>query len=339
MSRVSIETVPARSNEEGGARASIPFGFGLWLVVSLVGMGRTVDGQDSGIRLTLKTLPDKSHPKDEFLDVTIGGKPFTLYHFNRAHPRPFFWPIRTRNGDIITQPLKSANGPRHDDYPHRGLSFAVDRVNGIDYWSEQGGIIFFALNRADSGENPAQFKIHNAWLDRRREHVLVESATVSIYPNRLITYDATLTAQKKPVTFEDTEEGLFGLRLVESMCESAGGKVVSSDGRRGTSECWGKSFDWIDCHGPVQGHTVGVAIFDNPQNFRHSRYQVSKDGLFSINPFGEHAYTNGKNPAKPVHLDPGANLRLRYGIYVHDGDTKTANVANVFRVYVAESRD
>ena len=49
--------------------------------------------------------------------------------------------------------------------------------------------------------------------------------------------------------------------------------------------------------------------------------------------------TNGKNPAKPVHLDPGANLRLRYGIYVHDGDTKAANVANVFRVYVAESRD
>jgi hypothetical protein len=315
-------------------RASILFVFG-GLSVSLVWAGGVSRGDENTIRLTQTRAP-----KDQIVEVTVGGKPFTVYHFSRANPRPFFGPMFDRQGDIITRAIAPpADPPRPNDRHDLGLSFAVDRVNGIDYWSERGWIMYFSLNTPDSSQGPAHMKVYNAWLDQRKERVLTESTTVGIYPNRLITYDATLTAEKKPVTFEDTKDGLFGLRLVDSMSEAAGGTVVSSDGHHGTSECWGQSFDWVDYSGSVKGKTVGVALFDNPHNFRRSRYQVCHDGLFSISPFGEHAYTNGKNPAVAVHLAPGANLRLKYGIYVHDGDTKTANVANVFRVYLAESRD
>ncbi|HET6327268.1 MAG TPA: DUF6807 family protein, partial [Planctomycetaceae bacterium] len=184
--------------------------------------------------------------------------------------------------------------------------------------------------------NPARFKVVNHWLDRNKQTVLIETTTITIYANRLIAYDATLTAAKEPVTFDDTKEGLFGFRMVNSMRGSAG-TIVSSDGHQGEKECWGKTFPWVDYDGPVNGKLVGVAIFDNPHNFRPSRYHVRSYGLFSISPFGEHDYTNGQKQAQPVNLAPGANLRLRYAIYIHDGDTKAGDVAGAYQKYVAES--
>jgi hypothetical protein len=304
----------------------------LFFVALCVGVfavdGRAVLGADNVVRLT---------PKADELEVAIGEEPFTTYHFAKAQKKPYFWPIHDAAGQIITRPLvKPTDRPRVDHPHHRGLWFAVDAVNGIKYWAEGGTIANVSVDPTVATGNPARFKVVNHWLDRNRQPVLIETTTISIYANRLIAYDATLTAAKEPVTFGDTKEGLFGFRMVNSMRGSAG-KIVSSDGHTGEKECWGKTFPWIDYDGPVDGKLVGVAIFDNPHNFRRSRYHVRSYGLFSISPFGEHDYTNGEKPAKPVELAPGANLRLRYAIYVHDGDTKAGDVAGVYRKYVAES--
>jgi hypothetical protein len=284
---------------------------------------------DNVVRLTLKA---------DALDVSIGGEPFTSYRFAKTQKKPYFWPIRDREGQIITRPLLTPTGKPWRDHPHhRGLWFAVDEVNHIKFWAERGTIANVSVEPLVPTGNPARFKVVNHWLDRQGQPLLTESTTISIYANRLIAYDATLTAGKEPVTFADTKEGLFGFRMVDSMRGSAGGKIVSADDHHGETECWGKTFDWVDYDGPVEGKTVGVAIFDNRHNFRPSRYHVRGYGLFSISPFGEHDYTNGKNPPKPVPLAPGANLRLRYAIYVHDGDTKAGDVAGVYRKYMAES--
>jgi hypothetical protein len=313
-----------------GVRVFTVFIVGWALCVLPVRDNRTACGAEKVVQLT---------PKADALDVTIDGQPFTTYNFAKSQKKPYFWPILDAQGQIITRPLLDPNGrPWRDHAHHRGLWFAVDEVNRIKFWAERGTIANVSVEPLVSKGNPARFKVVNHWLDKKGQPLLIESTTISIYGNRLIAYDATLTAGREPVTFDDTKEGMFGFRMVNSM-RGLAGSIVSSDGHHGEKECWGKTFEWVDYDGPVEGRTVGVAIFDNPHNFRLSRYHVRSYGLFSISPFGEHDYTNGKNPPKPVNLSPGANLRLRYAIYVHDGDTKSADVAGAYHKYVAESGD
>jgi Methane oxygenase PmoA len=307
-----------------------PSAFVVALSVALapVGVSHAVSAADNMVRLALK---------GDTLDITIGSEPFATYNFAKTQKKPYFWPIRDREGQIIARPLLDPAGHAWRDHPHhRGLWFAVDEVNGIKFWAERGTISSVSVDPVVPTGNPAWFKVVNHWLDRQGQTLLVETTTISISADRLIAYDATLTAGKEPVTFGDTKEGMFGFRMANSMRGSAG-KITSADGHHGETECWGKTCEWVDYDGPLDGKTVGVAVFDNPHNFRPSRYHVRTYGLFSISPFGEGAYTNGKNPAKTVHLAPGANLRLRYAIYIHDGDTKAADVSGVYRKYLAES--
>lgn len=307
-------------------------------VLALYGawFGQVATGADDTVQLIQK--PDA-------LEVTVGGQPFTVYHFSKTQRKPYFWPVRAADGDILTRPLEK---PR--DHPHhKGLWFSVDEVNGVKFWAEKGKIENVSVEPVVATGNPASFKVVNNWLGRDGQPILIETTMVSIFANRVIAYDATLTAGKNPVAFEDTKEGLFGFRMVDPLREfsrkgekpaadsAKTGIVQNADGLQGTAASWGKTSDWVDYYGTLNGKVVGIAIFDNPQNFRRSRYHVRDYGLFSISPFGEKAYTNGKSAAEPVELKAGANLRLRYAIYIHDGDTKTANVAGTYRQYVAAS--
>jgi len=285
-----------------------------------------VRGASQDVQLTIK---------GESLEVTIGGQPFTVYNFAKTQKKPYFSPVRGPEGQIMSRPLLDPNGRAWRDHQHhKGIWFSIDEVNGIKFWAERGKIENVSVEPIASSGNPARFKTVNNWLGKDGQPVLIESTTVSIFANRVIAYDAQLTAAKNPVTFEDTKEGFFGFRMVDSMRGKAG-SIVSSDGHHGEGECWGKQFDWVDYDGPVDGKTVGIAIFDNPHNFRRSRYHVRSYGLFSISPFGEKAYTNGANAAAPLTLKPGASLRLRYAMYIHDGDTKSADVAGTYQKYVA----
>jgi hypothetical protein len=268
------------------------------------------------------------------VEVTIGGEPFTAYNFSKDLPKPFFSPVRSQGGVIVSRGLE-----KPEDHPHhKGIWVAVDEVNEVDFWAEKGKIQNVSTEIVTAQGNPAQLKVVNHWLGNEGNPVVVETTTISIYPNRLMAYDINFTPGSGPVTFADTKEGLFGIRVANTLREGkgGGGTVVNAEGLKGSKECWGKPSKWVDYYGPVDGQTHGVAIFDHPANARASRYHVRDYGLFTLSPFGEKSYTNGKEEAKPLELKPGQTFRLRYGIYIHPGDTQSAKVADVYASFAKQ---
>ncbi len=267
------------------------------------------------------------------IEVTIGGAPFATYHTSKESPKPFFSPVRSAGGAVITRPLENPEDHKH----HKGVWVAIDEVNEIKYWAEDGKIENASVKLIQAEGNPARMQVTNHWLGPDGKPVLIETTEIAIHANRLMAYDIRFTPGSGPVTFDDTKEGLFGIRLCNSMREREGGSTVDDEGVKGTKALWGKEHKWIDYTGPIDGKTHGAALFDHPENPRKSRYHVRNYGLFTISPFGQKAYTGGASPANPLRLKTGETYRLRYGLYVHPGDTESADVAKVYASWVKGS--
>ena len=279
--------------------------------------------------------------QDHEIAVTIDGKDFTTYHTDPKWKKPFFSPVKTSAGTIITRGLESAESKDHPH--HKGIWLAVDEVNENKFWAEKSTIQNATVELVKSEGNPAHLRVRNNWLGADNEPVVIETTDIKIYGNRLVTYDVQFTAGKKPVTWADTKEGLFGIRLADTMREkqtvagTPGGHVTNADGLKTTAECWGKPSNWVDYTGLVEGKTHGVAIFDHPQNFRRSRYHVRDYGLFTISPFGQKSYTNGTLPAAELVQEAGKSFQLRYAVYIHDGDAAQGHVNETYASYVKQA--
>ena len=305
--------------------------FFLSIVCAVVLSGYRVADAVAADQVTIRPADGKT------LDIRINDQPFTTFNFGESLPKPFFLPVTTQGGVVVNRALGDASDADHPH--HKGIWNAIDEVNGVKFWAEKGRIVNLSTEITRASGATAEIRIVNAWQNPESGKAEVEeTATVTIHANRLMVYDMTFKAVHGPVVFEDTKEGLFGFRVAPSMKEKNGGRVTASDGSATTAKCWGRTFSWVDYSGEVGGKTVGVTIMDHPQNFRPSRYHVRDYGLFSISPFGEKAYTNGAEEAKPVQLEQGGTLRLRYALYIHDGDAAAAGIPAVWQQFSEESK-
>jgi hypothetical protein len=110
------------------------------------------------------------------------------------------------------------------------------------------------------------------------------------------------------------------IRVEQESEESAppgNGTMTDSKGRKNGDQIWGNSADWCDYSGILDGQRVGMTLFCHPENFRPSWFHARDYGFMAANPFGREAF--GKGAKSSVLVEPGEELRLRYGIFVHSG--------------------
>ena len=290
------------------------------------------------------------------VDVQIAGRPFTSYIYPESLQKPVLYPIRSAAGVVVTRgyPLEPRAGERADHPHHVGHWFNYGDVNGYDFWGHSsatpaankgrmGTIVHREVVAATGGTERGELRVRADWLVPDGS-VLLREETQFVFEGgagrRSIDRVTTWTAADAPVTFADTKEGAFGIRVARALDHpskmpevlvsaadptkterrvdtSATGRYLAADGTTG-EEVWGTRGPWMGLTGTVEGKPVTLAILDHPSNHAHPTYWHARGyGLFAANPLGRQGY-DPKQEAVSLTLDPGKGITFRHRILVHD---------------------
>lgn len=278
--------------------------------------------------------------------IEIGGQLFGELH-HRKGSRPFLYPLLGPGGVRMTRnwPIAEADGEERDHPHHKSLWYAHGAVNGVDFWSEAenaGKIVQVEFLELSSGRDFGVVRTSNQWVAKDGKVICTDERTLRVYnriESRLFDFEVTIHASNGELTFGDTKEGTMAVRLAETLrlkpnAANQGkptGHIVNSEGIRDEGT-WGKRAAWVDYYGPVDGQTLGLAIFDHPQNPRHPTWWHVRDyGLFGANPFGIHDF-EGKPPgAGNLRVAAGDSVTFRYRFYIHHGDERDGEVAREYQ--------
>jgi hypothetical protein len=206
---------------------------------------------------------------------------------------------------------------------HPGVWLAFGDLSGADSWRLKARV-----EHVEFIEPPAirdgvvTFTVRNRYLDETGKGTVCREVcryTVSLLNGTWrLTYDSRFSSDIE-FAFGDQEEMGLGVRMATPIAEKSGrgGLLTDSAGRTTAPAIWGKTADWCDCSGPVDGRPAGITIMPHPGNFRRSWWHARDYGFFAANPFGRNAFT--KEEKSRVVVKPGEEFRLRYAVIVHDG--------------------
>jgi sugar phosphate isomerase/epimerase len=283
--------------------------------------------------------------------VEIGGSLFTEYWFKDV-PRPYFYPVIGPTGEPVIRhwPMKEVeqeNDQSERDHPHhRSLWFAHGDVNGVDFWTDgtgKGKIVHQEFTEIGSGPTGIVTSV-NKWLAADGKEICKDMRRHRFHDGPdgpIMDFEIMILASNGDVIFGDTKEGSMAIRVAPTMkVEGKLGKghIVNSEGVH-DGEAWGKRAAWCDYYGPVKDQTVGVAIFDHPENPRHPTWwHVRTYGLFAANPFGIHDFEGKPADTGDFVIEAGKSTTFKYRFYFHKGDEKEGKVAERYKEYVATTK-
>jgi hypothetical protein len=304
-------------------------------------------------------------PAGDHVDFVIGGQMVGRYQIGPQVAKPYLWPLLGPAGAAITRawPMEPAPPGGSKDHPHQKsawfchgdviaegieLKEKIRGVKGVDFWSEgkgHGRIVCTDVGKPASEPHHAHVVTRNEWRTADGRKILDEKRMIHLYDRSkawLFVFDIDLHASVAPITFGDTKEGSFGVRVSDAItADKPGGrgkgkgKIENADGKVGENACWGRPSPWCDYSGPIDGKTVGIAVFDDPKNTSPACWHVRGYGLMAANPFGRgHSFPALNGRTDLVHLNKGEHLRLRYGLLLHEGDAHSGQVAEAYQMFL-----
>ena len=245
-------------------------------------------------------------------------------------------------------PMQETADEEHDHPHHRSLWFAHGDMNGQDFWTERDGsgkTVHEKFLEIKSGENSGVIRSQNKWVAKDGKVVATDDRTIRISGNakqQMIDFEITLHAANGELKMGDTKEGTMAIRVAETMRLAQGkgkkgdGHIINSEGLR-DGETWGKRAKWCDYYGPVNGKTVGVAMFDHPKNPQYPTWWHVRDyGLFAANPYGLHDFEKKPKGTGDFIIPAGKKAIYRYRLIFHEGDEKEAGIDRLFQKYAGE---
>ncbi len=301
----------------------------------------TLDDSDAPPRVVIEKRPDA-----DALDVIIDDELVTTYYYAKENKKPFLWPLNVQEEVTVTRDWPMGEKMLTTDHPHHKSCWtAYGDINGVDCWAEGDKSGFQIADEVTWGSGDAYGWIIsvNTWTNNAKEPVVSEIREYRFYATppreRLFDVNVTFVADRGDVLFKDTKEGgLISVRMRDDLTEKQGkGVITNALGKTGMAECWGKPSPWCDYSGNLDGvGTIGVSLFDHPNNLRHPTcWHVRDYGLMGANCFGLSYFTE-KDPERKngdYSLKSGEKLHFKYRVYLHGGDVKEARVADRYADY------
>jgi hypothetical protein len=306
------------------------------------------------------------------VDVLIDNNLFTSYRYPVNVEKPFLFPVIAPDGNIITRgyPIEPRKGERIDHPHHVGIWFNYGDVNGLDFWNNSyaipaekkdlyGHIVHQKIIRAESGSKGI-LEVATDWADNKGNILLTEDAKYIFSGDknsRTIDHISTLTAVNGPVTFGDSKEGMFAIRVDRAFEMPTDESLIFTDAKgnpttvRATDntgvtgmyssstgligdDVWGTRNKWVVLTGEKNGDIVSMAIFDHPENNGFPAYAHARGyGLFALNDLGQSSY-DPKLVKKITRLEKGESITLLHRFYVQSGsELKSSGAEKIFNEF------
>lgn len=278
--------------------------------------------------------------------VVALDRPVVRYRYAGVPMKPYVDQLFSPSGVQVLR--DSAPGHEH----HHGLMLAT-AVNGADFWPETPGCgtqkkrSLRVINHAVP-DGLWRFGVAEEldWINpKTKAPLLVESRVVCAVKDEglfsrgfgatLIDWHSILRTPdgKKSAVLTGAHYYGLGLRFVESM--DTGGRFFNADDNPGKIVGGDEKVTpvkWCAYTAKAEGKRVTVAVFAHPENLRHPAE------MFMMNtPF---AYISATCNVwkKPLTIEAGKPLDLRYAVAVWDGAVDKATIEKLYQSWLKLSR-
>lgn len=291
--------------------------------------------------VTITGRPDELSPdiasrklawqKDK-ISVTLlnNGKIVWQHHFDKAEGKPYFHPLSTTDGSVLT-------GLRPDDHPwHRAVWFSWKFINGLNYWEEDPktgnseGITELKSIKYELGKDfGAEFKMELSYHPPTGSELLKEERSIRLSApaadgSYFMDWESTFMALADEVLLDRTPlpgeaDGKswggyagFSARLNLQLWDV---KTINDSGE--TRNLHGKSSKWVTFEGKnLKSQPVSMTIFDHPSNLNFpNKWYISND---PATPF--YYFSPAPIFDKKLVMNKGDKLCLKYRLLVSSGE-------------------